>query len=154
VGIDRLAAAAGAGALRRPDQPVIVLDAGSAITVDAVAADGTFLGGLILPGLHLSAAALAQGTDLLPWIEVPSGQETPAIIGRSTELAIQGGVFWSAVGAIREITTRMRAELGAETLLVMTGGAMAPLARLIDRDACFLPHLVLAGVAVVAGNIG
>src|SRR5262249_12952781 len=65
VGLDRLAAAVAANVIRNPLRPAIVVDAGSAITVDLVAADGAFEGGVILPGFRMSAEAL-YGADLLP----------------------------------------------------------------------------------------
>ncbi|RMF89255.1 MAG: type III pantothenate kinase, partial [Planctomycetota bacterium] len=70
VGIDRLLDAAAADRLRREGSPAVVVDLGTAITVDLVSADGGFLGGAILPGLAMAARALHDYTDLLPLIDV------------------------------------------------------------------------------------
>src|SRR5262245_3201699 len=83
VGLDRLAAAVAANVLRTAGAPAIVVDAGSAITVDLVAADGAFEGGVILPGFRMSAEALSSA-DLLPVARF-SPDEIPTIIGKSTE---------------------------------------------------------------------
>src|SRR5437773_905004 len=98
VGLDRLAAAVAANVLRRSGAPAIVVDAGSAITVDLVATDGSFEGGVILPGFRMSAEAL-YGADLLPLTVLAPNDEPPAVVGKNTEGAIRSGLFWGAVGA-------------------------------------------------------
>ena len=69
VGTDRLLAAVAVNRLRAPNRPAIVVDAGTAITVDVVSAAGAFEGGVILPGFRLTARALSEGTDLLPEVD-------------------------------------------------------------------------------------
>jgi pantothenate kinase type III len=106
-GPDRLLAAWAAATLH--GRPVIVVDLGTATTVDAVGADGSFLGGAILPGLRLAADALAEGTARLPRVDL----DLPAdAIGEDTEAAIQSGVVIGHIGAVRELVTRMRDHLG------------------------------------------
>ena len=102
-GLDRLVAAVAVNALREPDQPAIVVDFGTAITVDAVGADGTFLGGAILPGMALAARALVDGTSQLPAVNLDF-RSPPRAIGKSTEPAIRGGLFWGAVGAVSQLS--------------------------------------------------
>ena len=70
VGLDRLAAAAAVNRLRSPDRGAIIVDTGSAVTVDLVSADGIFCGGAILPGIDMSARALHEFTDLLPLVSL------------------------------------------------------------------------------------
>jgi len=119
VGRDRLFAAR--GALEICGENAIVVDAGTALTVDAVRADGTFLGGAIAPGPNLLAEALARGTARLPRI-VP---RTDAVaLGRSTEEALQSGVVLGFRGAARELVREVAAESGcAPAVAVVTGGA-------------------------------
>ena len=76
IGMDRLAAATAAAQLRAPRRAALVVDSGSAITVDYLSAEGVFMGGAILPGLGLAARALHQFTDLLPL--VPLGELSDA----------------------------------------------------------------------------
>jgi pantothenate kinase type III len=89
--------------------PVIVVDLGTATSVDEVDADGFFLGGAILPGLGLAAQALAEGTARLPRVELDLPGEA---IGTDTSAAVQSGVVLGHIGAVRELAARMQARLG------------------------------------------
>lgn len=151
VGLDRLAAAVGVNQLRTPARPAIVVDAGSAITVDLVAADGAFEGGAILPGFRMSAEALC-GADLLPLTSLAPEAEPPEPLGRYTEAAIRSGLFWGTVGAVRELIDRLSRPLPAPPELFFTGGDLRRLAGLISPQARFEPHLVLGGIAAAARN--
>ncbi len=148
VGLDRLAAAVAANRLRTANTPTIVVDAGSAITVDLIAADGAFEGGVILPGFRMSAEALSSA-DLLPVAQF-SPDEVPAVVGKSTEAAIRSGLFWGAVGVVREIIQRMSATLDRPPEIFVTGGDLRQLAEHLGDDASFVPNLVLSGIAVAA----
>jgi type III pantothenate kinase len=150
-GLDRLAAAVAVNRLRRPGQPAIVVDFGTAITVDAVSADGTFLGGAILPGPKLSATALAAGTSQLPPVGATFTGPPPAI-GKSTEPAIRSGIFWGAVGAVRALIEKTVEELGSPPLIAITGGGAEVLLPHIDPTGEYVhvPHLVLSGIALAA----
>ncbi len=119
VGRDRLFAAR--GALELCATSAIVVDAGTALTVDAVRGDGTFLGGAIAPGPTLLAKALAEGTARLPRIEP---EPRASALGRTTEEALQAGVVVGFRGAARELVERVSEEAGfADAALVLTGGA-------------------------------
>ena len=147
VGIDRLAAAVAANTLRDPSRPAVVVCAGSAVTVNLIAEDGGFEGGAILPGFRMGATALASA-DLLPDVLL-SPHEPPPVLGKNTEAAIRSGLFWGAVGAVREIVERY-AEGHRRLQVFVTGGDLQRLAPLVSADALFVPNLVLAGVAVTA----
>lgn len=151
VGLDRLAAAVAVNVLRPADRPAIVIDAGSAITVDLVAADGAFEGGVILPGFRMSAKAL-YGADQLPLAVLAPNDEPPSVVGKNTEGAIKSGLFWGAVGAVREITDRMRAKLDQPPALYVTGGDLRQLARHLGGEARFVPNMVLSGIAIAAAR--
>ena len=158
VGVDRLLDAVAANVLREPGRPAVVVDVGTAITVDLVAADGAFCGGAILPGIAISARALSEFTDLLPLIDVADLREPPPPVGRSTVEAMRSGLFWFAVGAVRELAARMTAEHGAgadssawtEPTMLITGGAGEAVAKLLGGRARLVPHLTLAGIALAA----
>ena len=152
VGLDRLADAVAANCLRTPNEPVIVVDHGSAIKVDLVDQRGAFAGGAILPGINMSARALHEFTDRLPLVDVP---DAPAHLDRSTIGAIRFGLAWGAVGAVRELIGALAPGTAAPQVLV-TGGGARELAAILGegnaRPPQFVPHLTLAGIAVAAAH--
>jgi type III pantothenate kinase len=108
VGIDRLLDAVAANLLRTEQQPAVIIDSGTATTVNAVSAEGVFLGGAILPGLALQARSLHQYTALLPLIDVRSLADDPVdAVGRNTYDAISSGLWFGQIGAIRELTDQI-----------------------------------------------
>jgi type III pantothenate kinase len=144
-GADRALAVAAALAMHPPGGPGLVVSCGTAITVERVAADGTWQGGAIAPGLGLSARALHLLTAQLPLIQPPAA---PPAWGRSTRPAIEAGLFWGAVGTVRELLARQEEGLSPTPWLVWTGGDAAVLAPWIDRaNARVVPNLVLEGLA-------
>ena len=148
VGMDRLAAATAAARLRDPQRGALIVDSGSAITVDFVSADGAFLGGAILPGMGLAARALHEFTDLLPLVPLGELTEPPAALGTSTVTAIRSGLYWGAVGAVRELAEQLSAGHSPPPELFLTGGAGPYLARALSNPVRIEPHLVLSGIAM------
>ena len=153
VGVDRLAAAYTADRLRAKGRPAIVVDAGTAVTVDVVSADSAFLGGAILPGMWMSARSLSLDTDLLPMVAVDAG-ELPPPIGRNTEAAIRSGVYYGLAGAVKELVAQMQAKLGGAAEVFVGGGGADILLPPVLNDSQHVPQLVLAGVALVAERLG
>ncbi len=150
VGIDRLLAAVSAERLRRHGQPAIVVDLGSAITVDLLSAEGAFQGGAILPGIAMAARGMYEFTDLLPLLDMHQLDEPPAPLGRTTEEAMRAGLFWGAVGGVRELIQRYEAQTRGEADVFLSGGAAPSVARLLKSEARYEPHLVLGGIALTA----
>ncbi len=149
VGLDRLANAVAANRLRATEQMAVVIDSGSAITVDMLSTAGAFVGGAIAPGIAMAARALHEFTDLLPLVEVV-GQ--PAALGDSTVAAIRSGLYWGAVGTVRELVTRLTADC-RQVQVFLTGGAPSFADLLADDRRLIvhcIPHLTLAGVALSA----
>ena len=141
VGADRLANAVAAKAAC--GCPVIVVDFGTATTLDVVSTDGAYLGGAILPGLDLSAEALYTKTARLPRVSVV---DPGSAIGNSTDRSIQAGIFYGTLGAIDSLIERMWAELGGPCAVLATGGngeAFARASRFIER---YDPFLTLRGL--------
>lgn len=153
VGIDRLLNAVAANRVREPGQAALIVDTGTATTVDVLNAEGAFLGGAILPGFELCARALHHYTALLPWIPLEElGTETPAAIGANTRAALKSGLFWGQVGAVKELLSQAARQLGAsDPLILITGGGGAMLAPEIP-NARWMPHLSLQGLAIVVGG--
>lgn len=143
VGIDRLLNAVAINARRPAGRPAVVVDAGSAITVDAVTPDGAFIGGAIAIGLGVSARALHEFTYWLPLVQVSAA---PAPVGKSTPEAMQSGLFWGTVGAIKELVRRVAARLDGDPLVYLTGGDGELLAPHLDRPVELAPELTLHGI--------
>ncbi|RIK76160.1 MAG: hypothetical protein DCC68_19915 [Planctomycetota bacterium] len=153
VGIDRLLGAVAANRLRHPNRAAVVIHVGTAITVNLVTPDGAFAGGAILPGIALSAQALHDHTDLLPRIEMVELADAPPVVGATTEWAIASGLFWGAVGAMRELAARLGAAgttSRGDADIILTGGAAESVAQLLGPNVRHEPHLVLAGIPVAA----
>jgi len=147
VGIDRLLNAIAANHIRPDDMPAVVVDCGTATTVDYISAAGEFAGGAILPGFELSAQALHQHTARLPLIDVATlNRSPPNPLGRNTAAAIQSGLFWGQLGAVRELITRLSDET-VSPLILLTGGGSSLLQPYIP-GAIYEPHLSLQGLAV------
>jgi type III pantothenate kinase len=151
LGIDRLLAGFAANRLRDPNRSAIVVDLGTAITVDLIEATGVFAGGAILPGIGMAGRALAEQTDALPHVSLDPAGAPPSPLGKSTKGAIEAGLYWGAVGAIGELVARLSVMQPTAPDLFVTGGASeAVMAALREKGpAHHVPHLVLGGIAVV-----
>jgi type III pantothenate kinase len=155
VGIDRLLNACAARYWRRRSGPVVVVDSGTATTVDLVTGDGVFRGGSILPGLRLSAQALHEYTARLPLLDVDdTAGGWPAVPGRNTEAAMRAGLLRGQLGAVRELAAGL-AESAAQVFgeqaapeLLVTGGGGRLLAEHLP-DARYLDSLALHGLALL-----
>ena len=152
VGLDRLAAAVAANVLRPTHTPAIVVGCGTAVTVNLINETGAFLGGTILPGFRLAAEALFGGADFLPLARIQPNDEPPQVVGKNTIDAIRSGLFWGAVGSVREIMSRMKQELAVEPPLFITGGDLRRLSPLVASHSQYLPHLVLSGIAITSAE--
>ena len=143
VGMDRLLAALAAH--RQVKSATIIVNVGTALTVDAVDAEGRFLGGAILPGPTLAARSLHANTAALP--EVPlAAAATPEAVGRNTEEAIRAGVVLGAAGAVERLVAEQRRLLGAKTPVVATGGGLDLLRPALSVIDVVRPDLVLEGL--------
>jgi type III pantothenate kinase len=120
---------------------------------DLVSADGRFCGGAILPGITMSARALDEFTDLLPRSPMIELGEPPPALGTSTLEAIHSGLYWGAIGAMRELVARLSdspAAAGAKTDVFLTGGAAPSVANQLGPEVRYVEHLVLSGIALAA----
>jgi type III pantothenate kinase len=155
VGPDRLVNALAAARLH--GAPAIVVDLGTATTLDVVAPDGAFVGGAIAPGLALGLAALAAHTARLPRVEL---REPAAVIGRDTTSAIQAGAVLGYQALVTGLLARTRAELAAGTgadassiRAILTGGlSAAQWARGVEGVDAIDPDLTLRGLLLLAAE--
>ncbi|RSK37654.1 type III pantothenate kinase [Hymenobacter metallilatus] len=145
LGADRLAAAVGAAWLL-PGRPVVVVDAGTAIKCDLVAADGTFQGGSISPGLAMRFKALNTFTGRLPLIDLPTDRAaTVPLTGDDTQSSIRSGVLNGAAAEVRGMLAEYEAQF--PQLAVVLAGGDAPFFRTrLKRPIFVVPELVLLGL--------
>lgn len=143
VGADRIADAVGA-TIMFPGKNLIVADFGTATTLCAITRKKEFLGGNIVPGVRLAMEALEERTAQLPAVEIIPPRNA---LGRSTVESIQSGLYWSNVGMVRELISRIIAEEFEDDppLVIGTGG----FAQLFIREKLFdrvVPDLILEGL--------
>jgi type III pantothenate kinase len=143
LGADRWAAVIGTRALH--ESAAIVVNAGTAITVDALTADGVFLGGLILPGLTLMRDALAERTA-----QLPRADGAFAFFPASTADAIASGALNAACGAIERMADYLAASGGEPPVAVLSGGDAARLAPHLAVETRLVDNLVLEGLRAIA----
>ncbi len=143
VGVDRLCNAA--AAYERLKHSCVVIDFGTAVTVDLVDDDGVFQGGAILPGLKLQLAALRDHTAQLPDVPVEIPEDP---IGRSTREAMQNGVCRGLCGAVRGLVEAYATKINHWPQTVATGGDAVLLAPHCDFLDNVVPDLCLRGVGL------
>ncbi len=148
LGLDRIAAAAAAwelysGVGRGAPQPVIAIDAGTAVTYDVVDANAVFRGGVIAPGPVLMVQALHSGTAQLPEVEplLPH-----SVIGRTTTHAMQSGIMFSFIDSVRAMIRHLTEAIQDRPRVVVTGGWSTLLQAHVDGIHEWEPNLVLHGV--------
>lgn len=145
VGTDRLLAALAVRSLEPAACPAIVIDSGTAVTVDVVNGQGAFAGGVIMPGSALIARALNDGTAQLPQI-VLDKDNVPKPIGKNTQDAIAAGIYWGLVGSINELVKQQFLMLGQSTPVFISGGN-SWIAKHLAFECKLVPHLCLLGIA-------
>jgi type III pantothenate kinase len=142
VGADRLANAI--AALHRVRGPVMVADFGTALTFDVATPERGYIGGVIAPGMDLMYGYFSEKTALLPALEF-----TPCTkaIGTTTAEALHSGAFFGYRGMVRELSARVREELGVPAPLLATGGYAAEVLKDFGESVEVIPHLTLEGIA-------
>ncbi|MGH7171521.1 MAG: type III pantothenate kinase [Gemmataceae bacterium] len=147
VGIDRLFDAVAANRRRLAGVPAVVIDVGSAVTVDLLEAQGDFIGGAILPGPRLMAKSLHDYTALLPIVEPPS--RAPPLPGTATIPAVEAGIFWAVAGGIAALLREYRS-LCQCSLQVFLTGCDGPRFRRAIPGALYWPEMTLEGIRLSA----
>lgn len=144
VGLDRILNACGAYALG--EGAAVVVDVGTATTVDVLSSDGFFIGGAILPGPELAARALANGTAALPTVELTQPVKA---IEDSTASCIAAGVLRGHAGAIERLARDAEQTLGRASRLFLTGGQASLVRPYLELEVTWDPHLTLKGLSYI-----
>ncbi len=163
VGIDRLLAAWAAGSLT-DERPLIVIEAGSAVTVDLLSstrASGlppdlssidSFEGGAIIPGVPMILRLLGQGADQLPEMEVGDSIDLPLLPGKNTESAMLCGATSALLGGVQHVVERYRENLGKLVPVILSGGDGLRIAPYIAPPLIVERHLVQRGLLMLASS--
>ncbi len=146
LGVDRWVAMIGARAESKG--ALCVVDAGTALTIDAVGKDGQHIGGQIIPGLNMMASALANDTSDIgaPARTARDPGQRLGIFANTTRRAVQTGALNAVCGAIERAVRVMRAE-GMRPRIILTGGDASRILKQLDGNVLHRPHLVLQGLA-------
>ncbi len=144
LGADRLVNAV--AAYDRYGDICAVVDFGTAITFDAVSAEGEYLGGVIGPGIQISMQALSERAARLPNVAFaePSG-----VIGRTTQASLQSGMVYGFAGAVDAIAARIQAELGTDVSFIATGGMASSITPFCDMVDEIDDLLTLTGLRLI-----
>jgi type III pantothenate kinase len=144
VGADRIVN--GVAAFEKYGGPCVVVDLGTATTFDAVSRKGEYMGGVISPGIGISARALFEHTARLPFVDI---RKPAKVIGTNTVGSIQAGLFFGYLGLVDGILERLIGEMGPDTKVVATGG----LAGLIGDHSKYIKNvddlLTLDGLRII-----
>ena len=131
--------------------PLVILDFGTATTFDVVSENNEYLGGIIAPGIELTASILHQRAAKLPKVDL---QFPTRVIGRNTESSIQSGLMFGTVELINGLIARIEGELGKSVETVATGGLAKVVAPYTDRIKKIEPFLTLDGLRLIYEHIG
>jgi type III pantothenate kinase len=148
VGADRLVDAV--AVIHKYGKPAIVVDFGTATTFNAITGAGEYRGGVIAPGIVISAEALYEHAAKLPRIQI---QKPERVIGTSTVASMQSGLFYGYVALVDGILSLMKKELGANTRVIGTGGQAQFIAPETNHIGSVDPNLTLDGLQLVAARL-
>jgi type III pantothenate kinase len=144
VGADRIVN--GVAAFARFGGPVVVVDFGTATTIDVIDAEGAYLGGAIAPGVETSAEALFSKAARLSKVDL---EPPSAVIGTNTRMSVQAGLLLGEAAMVDGLVRRVWQELGTETPVVATGGLAESMAKLCETITDVDVDLTLDGLRIV-----
>jgi type III pantothenate kinase len=126
--------------------PLIVVDFGTATTLDVVDGDGNYCGGVIAPGINLSLAALHMAAAKLPSVRIT---RTERVIGKDTVSCMQSGIYWGYIGLVEGLVARIKREFGTAMRVIATGGLAPLFAGATDAIEHVDPDLTLWGLQLI-----
>ena len=144
VGADRIVNAVAAFA--KHHKACVVVDFGTATTFDYVSGKGDYMGGVIAPGVNISAEALFRQASKLPRIEIA---RPPTVIGKNTVAAMQSGIFYGYVALVDGIIDRIRKEVRIDPLVIATGGLAGAIAAESSKIHVIDENLTLDGLRII-----
>ena len=148
VGADRLVNAL--AAWKKFGTACLIVDFGTATTVDAVSADGHYLGGAIAPGLQISTDALFRAAARLPRVAL---EAPPRALAKNTAQSLQSGLVFGYAGLVKELIERCAPEVTNDDItIIATGGLAELIAPLVPRIQSVEPHLTLEGLRLIWHN--
>jgi type III pantothenate kinase len=148
VGADRIADAV--AVLHKYGKPAILVDFGTATTFNAITSDGEYRGGVIAPGIVISAEALYEHAAKLPRIEI---QKPASVIGTSTIASMQSGLFYGYLALVDGLIARIKKELGPNTRVIGTGGQAPFISQETKSIEIVDPNLTLDGLQLIASRL-
>jgi type III pantothenate kinase len=151
LGVDRWVAMIGGWA--ELESACLIVDAGTAVTLDAIDDEGIHLGGQIIPGVETMLDSLASATSDLPAIKASAKQSSGdmKMFGRNTAAAMREGAQNAVAGAVDRALQTMR-ENGYDPTVILTGGGASRILEALDTDPVHRPNLVLFGLAHMLEN--
>ncbi len=145
VGADRLVNAVAVRSFYK--EAAIVVDFGTATTLDCLSAKGEYLGGAICPGLEIAAEGLATHTAKLPRVTF---QEAPTrALGKTTIESLQSGLFWGYIGLVEGLLNRLTKEMSTKPRLIATGGLSSLIGPHLKHKIRIMPDLTLEGLRLI-----
>ena len=144
VGSDRIVIAV--AALAEYEAPLILMDLGTATTIEVVEPDNVYLGGVIFPGVMVSLDALTSRAAQLPGISL---DKPKAVIGKNTVDCMRSGMMYGTAAMIDGIIERIEEELGHKTTIVATGGLARFITPLCKREIILERDLLLKGLNII-----
>ena len=144
VGGDRIVAAV--GAIAKYEGPIIIMDMGTATTMDVVDRAGNYIGGVILPGVKVALNSLVSNTAQLPRINLDIPKR---VIGKNTVECMRNGIMYGNAATLDGLIDRMEAELGEKATLVSTGGMSRFITPLCIHKITYDPDLLLRGLMIL-----
>ena len=144
VGADRIVIAV--AALQEYTPPMILIDMGTATTIEVVGEGNTYLGGCIIPGVGISLQALTSRTAQLPGIQLDRPKK---VIGKNTVDCMRSGVMYGAAAMLDGMLDRVEEELGQKTTVIATGGMAELIVPLCKREILLDQNLLLKGLNVI-----
>lgn len=147
LGADRAVNTIAAHALHAGD--LIVIDFGTATTLDVSDFNGAYKGGIIAPGINLSLDALVNAAAKLPRIAIEAPKGNVGVIGRNTVDQMNIGIYWGYIAMIEGLVTRMKAEIGRPAKVIATGGLATLFEQHTDVFDAIEPDLTIQGLAIM-----
>jgi type III pantothenate kinase len=144
VGADRIVN--GVAAFEKYGGPCVVVDFGTATTFDCISAKGEYLGGVICPGIGISADALFQRTARLPRVDI---RKPDRVIGSTTVGSLQSGLYYGYLGLVDGILEELLREMGKNTKVIATGGLGSMLGTSSKYIKTIDDHLTLEGLRII-----